>query len=54
MNTLTAGTEVRYYGTGKLAKRTAKATVEAVDGRNVTLRAASGNMFTLDISRIKR
>lgn len=54
MDTLTAGTEVRYYGTGKLARRTSKATVDAVDGRNVTVRTESGNVFTIDIARIKR
>lgn len=53
MTTLTAGTEVRYYGTGRLANRTAKAVVREVEGHKVTLEAASGNVFTIDITRIK-
>lgn len=53
MNTLTAGTAIRYYGTGKLAKRTSKATVVAVEGRNVTVRTEAGNVFTIDITRVK-
>lgn len=54
MSTIAAGTEIRYYGTGKLARRTAKATVVAVEGRTVTLRTAAGNVFALDIARIAR
>jgi len=54
MDTLTAGAEIRYYGTGKLARRTSKATVVSVEGRTVTLRTAAGNVFALDIARIAR
>lgn len=53
-DTLTSGTEIRFYGTGKLARRTSPATVEAVDKRAVTVRTPSGNVFTIDIARVKR
>lgn len=53
MTILTPGQDIRYYGTGKLAKRTAPATVVSVDGRMVTLKTTV-NTFTVDIARIKR
>lgn len=47
------GKAARLYGTGRLAKRSTAVTIEAVDGHMITVRAPSGNAFTVTLSRLK-
>lgn len=50
---MNAGTQIRVYGTGRLAKRTTAAVILERDGRNVKIQFPSGNITTVDVSRIK-